>query len=191
MQQIDPDAVILNYLPPAKMSKKRIERSLSKLSILLKLKRYVGKNRRKITTNVFALGKEFVGKLSYTPQKSEISKATIAKHESSNWYTIRHQLITSEKIKSLCTRPNTVEKTPQIDVTLTIKNFVCEQQKQSTETLPKAMQYGIENESKARECYTKCYKRWHTNMHFTEPGLLISNSIPFIGATPDGIRNCN
>ena len=28
-------------------------------------------------------------------------------------------------------------------------------------------------------------------MHFTEPGLLISNSIPFIGATPDGIRNCN
>ena len=52
------------------------------------------------------------------------------------------------------------------------------------------MQYGIENESKAIECYIKCYKRRHTNMHFTEQGLLISNSIPFIGATPEGIRNC-
>ena len=192
LQQIDPDAAILNYLPPVKMSKIKIERSLSKLSILSKLKRFVAENRKKIATNVFALAKEFVEKLSYTPQeRSEISKVTAAKHESSNWYTIRHLLITSKKIKSLCTKQNTVEKNPQTDVTLTIKNFVCEQQKQSSETLPKPMQHGIENESKARECYIKCYKRRHTNMHFIEPGLLISNSIPFIGATPDGIRNCN
>ena len=53
------------------------------------------------------------------------------------------------------------------------------------------MKYGMENESNAKERYIKCYKRRHTNMHFTEPGLLVSNSISFIGATPDGIRNCN
>ena len=52
------------------------------------------------------------------------------------------------------------------------------------------MKYGIENESNAKERYIKCYKRRHTNMHFTEPdGLLVSDSISFTGATPDGIRN--
>ena len=58
-------------------------------------------------------------------------------------------------------------KKKQTDVTLTIKNFVCEQQKQATETLPKPMKYGIENESNAKERYIKCYKRRHTNTHFT------------------------
>ena len=91
----------------------------------------------------------------------------------------------------MCTRQNTIEKKPETDVTLTIKNFVCEQQKQATETLPKPMKYGMENESNAKERYIKCYKRRHTNMRFTEPGLLVSNSISFICATPDGKRNCN
>ncbi len=81
----------------------------------------MAENKRKITTNLFALVKEFVEKLSYTPQeRSEISKVTAAKHESSSWYTIRHLLITSKKIKSLCTRQNTIEKHPQTDVSLTI-----------------------------------------------------------------------
>ena len=53
------------------------------------------------------------------------------------------------------------------------------------------MKYGIENESNAKDRYIKRCKRRHTNMHFTEPGLLVSNSISFIGATADGIRNCD
>ena len=67
-------------------------------------------------------------------------------------------------------RQNTIEKILQTDVTLTIKNFVYEQQKQATDTLPKPMKYAIENESNAKERYIKCYKCRHTNMHFTEPG---------------------
>ena len=145
LHQIDPDAAILNYLPPVKRSK---------------VKFFVAENKRKITNNLFALAKKFVEKLSYTPQeRSEISKVTAAKHESGSWYTIRHLLITSKKIKSLCIRQNTIEKHPQTDVSLTIKNFVCEQEKQATQTLPKPMQYGIENESNAKECYIKCYKK--------------------------------
>ena len=81
------------------MSKIKIERSLSKLSISSKLKRFVAESRKEIITNVFVLAKEFVGKLSYTPQeRSELSKVTAAKHESSNWYTIRHLLIPSKKL---------------------------------------------------------------------------------------------
>ena len=110
LQQIDPDAAILNYLTPVKMSKIKIERSLSKLSILSKLIRFVAESRKKIITNVFVLAKEFVGKLSTnTPQeRSEISKVTAAKHESSNWHAIRHLLIPRKK-------PNhyVPDKTPQ------------------------------------------------------------------------------
>ena len=57
LQQIDPDAAILNYLTPVKMSKIKIERSLSKLSILSKLTRFVAESRKKIISNVFALPK--------------------------------------------------------------------------------------------------------------------------------------
>ena len=98
LQQVDPDAAIFNYLPSVEMSKIKIERSLSKLSILSKLKHFVAENKKKITTNLFVFAKEFVGKLSYTPQeRGEISKVIAAKHESSNWYTIRHLLIISKR----------------------------------------------------------------------------------------------
>ena len=99
LKNIDPDAAILNYLPPVTLSEIKIDKSLSKLTILSKLKLFVAQNRKKIKTNLFALAKDFVNKLSYTPQeRSEISKETAAKHESSNWYTIRHLLVTSKKL---------------------------------------------------------------------------------------------
>ena len=55
----------------------------------------------------------------------------------------------------------------------------------------KQTEWGQKHERFAREEYLKAVKRIHQNLQLTENGLFINPKWPFIGASPDGIIECD
>ena len=54
-----------------------------------------------------------------------------------------------------------------------------------------ALQWGITNEDIAREAYLELAKEQHANFQYSAAGLHVNPSYPHLGATPDGIINCD
>ncbi len=54
----------------------------------------------------------------------------------------------------------------------------------------KATSWGCEHEESARKSYIEIAKRRHNKLESSQCGLVISTSFPYMGASPDGIVNC-
>lgn len=54
-----------------------------------------------------------------------------------------------------------------------------------------ALQWGIEMEDVAREAYIELACEKHTNFQYAAAGLHVNPSFPHLGATPDGVINCD
>ena len=54
-----------------------------------------------------------------------------------------------------------------------------------------ALKWGRENEDVARQQYTSTMEQAHTNFVMSPSGLIIDPSLPFLGATPDGLGHCD
>ena len=54
-----------------------------------------------------------------------------------------------------------------------------------------ALQWGREHESIARQQYTTFMKQRHRNFETSLSGLMIDPTLPYLGATPDGLSSCD
>ena len=55
----------------------------------------------------------------------------------------------------------------------------------------KWIQYGKENEATARSYYTKYQRAIHDNFKCSESGLILNRDYPRLGASPDGLAQCD
>lgn len=68
-----------------------------------------------------------------------------------------------------------------------IKQIVYPEKMKFTTT---ATKWGCSHENTARQSYERIQKMKHTDFNIENAGFFVSKKIPYIGATPDGIINC-
>ncbi|CAB3995533.1 Carboxypeptidase D [Paramuricea clavata] len=94
-------------------------------------------------------------------------------------------------MKGLFTRQKTVEKNPNGDVSKTVKKFLTPSRPFENKKCPVAIKYGTEMEDEAKTSYFRIMKKQHIKFGFSETGLVLSPDHGWVGASPDGIRECH
>lgn len=122
-------------------------------------------------------------KIAYTDDDIDfIEKSTIEQASSSLWYRFRAGRITASNFKSVC---RTSVEHPSVSLIKRIcfpENYVFSSS---------SVQYGRENEKKARNTYFKKNSKLHSNLKIVDCGLKVNREFPHIGASPDGIVTCD
>ena len=83
-----------------------------------------------------------------------------------------------------------MEKNPNEDVSKTVQNFLTPSKPFENNKCPVAIKYGTEKEDEAKTCYCRIMKKQHIKFGFSETGLVLSPDHGWVGASPDGIREC-
>ena len=104
----------------------------------------------------------------------EQSKSTI-------WFRERHYRITASKCKEICLLGDKVVEN-KIENQRKFFNWLLKNIWSPTFVQTIDMQYGLSEEPKAREAYTKA-----TGNVVREAGLLVNTKFPYLGASPDGL----
>lgn len=104
---------------------------------------------------------------------------------------MRHILVTGKKIKSLYTWQKTLENYALTDVSLTVENFIDQKEFKENQVYPEAIECGIKEGENAKFYHSKVSEKHHCSFDLEEPGLLISSSYSWTGASLDGIRRCH
>ena len=198
LREIDPCSGILDFSPFSPNYDENesysfhFDNNISHRTILSQDKNYVGTNFNNLSEdNLLNFAEEFLKALTFSDNdRMTINKATMGQHRNESWHEMRHLLVTGKKIKSLYTRQKTLEKDPHIDVSLTVKNFTEEKEFKESQVYPEAVEHGIKEEENAKFYYSKLNEKKHCSFYLEEPGLLISSSYTWIGASLDGIRKC-
>ena len=58
------------------------------------------------------------------------------------------------------------------------------------QNIPAPLKWGQRNEAVGKKLFMKGHKAIHNHVEFEEQGLYISDTYPFIGASPDGLISC-
>ncbi len=199
LQDIDEHSGILDFLYPDDEPEDSKEEQdacsqqiedFSHLTILSKASLFV-KNNFLSNENIMQQSLEFVNQLSTTASERDvINDITTGQHTTQCWHEFRHLLVTGKKIKGLFTRQKTVEKNPNEDVSKTVQNFLTPSKPFENNKCPVAIKYGTEKEDEAKTCYCRIMKKQHIKFGFSESGLVVSPDHGWVGASPDGIREC-
>ena len=191
---IDPTSAILHYfnIPPNQEidTNKEPAVAVESLSICSKAKAFVNSLEAEISEdNVDSLAHKFLETLSYSEEERNIiNEQTIGQGSNNTWHNLRHLMVTGKKIKALYTRAATIQKKPNTDVSKTVFNFL--NKKDIIVNFPAAIRHGIEKEADAKKCYAQLKERQHVSFNLYEPGLMISESHPWLAASLDGIATC-
>ncbi|KAK3929832.1 Exonuclease [Frankliniella fusca] len=123
----------------------------------------------------------------FTPSPSEkdnqlrcepfLFKGTQEQSDSDTWKRLRSVMITASTAKTVLSL-----KSPEAK-----KNFLKRHLWQMNQVTTKAMQYGINNEEKARKRYTRIVTAEYDKTTVEVTGLWGNPIAPFIGCSPDGI----
>ena len=111
-----------------------------------------------------------------------LEESTRLQSQSLLWFKHRTGRITASKFlafkrASLCSPPSSLVK--QVMERSAISSHV------------PALRWGIDNEDVAREEYMELGREKHTNFQCTASGLHVNPVCPHLGATPDGMINCD
>jgi len=118
--------------------------------------------------------------LSVPPQEVQnIELYTREQAKSPAWFKQRAGRITASKMKAVCATDPSHPSQSQICYPH-LKKF----------TTP-ATTWGCEHEAVARLAYIEMMKSMHTNFQYRNCGLVISTEYPYIGASPDGVVQCD
>ncbi|KAJ8017633.1 hypothetical protein HOLleu_44819 [Holothuria leucospilota] len=98
------------------------------------------------------------------------------------WFRYRSGRVTASRMKAVC---HTKISKPSASLV----KAICYPEIAKFQT--KATAYGCQHEKKAREEYSAHMFFNHDNFTVEESGLVINPAFPHIGASPDGIINCN
>lgn len=111
---------------------------------------------------------------------SEIEERTRKQASTPRWFQFRAGRITASNLKAVCTTNVT---DPSVSL---IKKICYPDNKLNTA----AVKYGRNNEAAALESYKSLAAQHHTNVRFSEVGLVVSREEPYFGATPDHLVEC-
>ena len=105
---------------------------------------------------------------------------TRKQHKTNLWFKYRAGRVTASRMKTVC-------HTNMTNPSQSLVKGIC--YPEAFTFTSKQTNWGCKHEKQAREIYKK--KSDHTNLQVTESGLFINPLWPFIGASPDGIVNCD
>ncbi len=110
-----------------------------------------------------------------------IERATRDQSYNPHWHDYRKGLLTASKFKTIL---------HTTDITKCSMGLLSGSQLKDDD-LPWHIEFGMKNEPKARDLFFKVHKFEHKGCSIQVPGLFISQELPFLGASPDGIITCN
>ena len=113
---------------------------------------------------------------------AKVEQATRSQSSSKLWFKYRAGCITASRIKAVC-RTNPGNPAQSLIKTICYPeafSFTCP-----------ATKWGCKHEKDARDMYLSASKVKHSELTVTDSGLVINSKWPHIGASPDGIINCN
>ena len=124
---------------------------------------------------------EVFSQLKVTQAEADyLEKSTKLQHQSILWYKHRKGRITASKIFSVChtslTKPSKV-----------LINSILQE---NPRVHAASLEWGIKNESIAREKYRNEVCTQHESFKLELAGLFVNPSYPYLGASPDGLVSC-
>ena len=133
---------------------------------------------------------EFMESLKYTKyQIGVIEKITRDQAHSSYWKDYRCGMLTASKCKLYSDKIEAIKvKKNKTDCSYLIKQ--CMSVTDNLEYIP-AVKWGIDHEDQAIKQYIQSEQAKHKNITVTKSGLHISQEHAFLGASPDGIVQCD
>ncbi|XP_061580348.1 inhibitor of growth protein 1-like isoform X1 [Cololabis saira] len=115
-------------------------------------------------------------------QARAVEVATRDQASSKLWFRFRAGRITASKMKTACcTDPNKPAQS--------LIKSVC--YPESYKFTSKAMTWGCDHETFARDIFINDHKKRHENVKAENTGFFINPSVPFSGASPDGLVSCD
>ena len=78
----------------------------------------------------------------------------------------------------------------QLIFSLTVKNVTEQKEFKESQVYPEAIEHGMKELENTKFYYSKLNEKKNCSFYLEEPGLLISSSYSWIGASLDGIRKC-
>ena len=133
-------------------------------------------------STVLEKAKEKATSFVITKQQQElVEEKTKDQANSRLWFRMRTGRITASQFKNAC---RTDPAFPSHSLIMSI--CYPELTRFSTE----ATRWGCQHEWTARETYGSFQKGRHKNFEITDSGFFISTQYPYLGASPDGIVNC-
>ena len=111
---------------------------------------------------------------------TNLEKATVKQSKTAMWHNHRIGRITSSKMHRVFTLRESTSRS------CVIKDVL---EPHSVKT--PAMTYGVQKEPIARAAYTKYSRMFHDGFVCTESGLVLDPDLPFLGASPDGLIECD
>ena len=120
--------------------------------------------------------------LEVTPDECRAIEASTRKQSQSKvWYQQRAGRITASNLKSAC-KTNTAKPAKSL-----VKS-ICYPEAHKFSTA--ATRWGCKHEGRAREAYQREISRFHESLTISDSGLNIDPRWPYLGASPDGIVDC-
>lgn len=174
-----PDAVVLSSVIPVTVSKKQVFQKLPfLLTSLERCENLLSKSELR------ELSLTTLNKLSVTSEESKyLEEATRLQSLTLLWFEHRKGRITASKFRAV---RFTSLSSPSVTL---LKSFTSDQDSNSAK-IP-SLQWGLENEDIARKAYIDAVSDAHLNLSCTAAGLHINPDFPHLGASPDGIIECD
>lgn len=97
-----------------------------------------------------------------------------------NWFTMRKGLVTASNTKTVLSSTD-MDRTAEV---MLQGSSLCE------DNLPPAVRFGRDNEEKALRDFCRSHRYRHRKCKLWQPGLVISTTTPFLGASPDAFVEC-
>lgn len=127
--------------------------------------------------------KSFMDFLSINESQCDIICAkTVHQGNSQFWFNQRAGRITASNFYKVCHMKETTDKTNTVKL---LMNYC------PMEHIPEQLEWGHQKEIAAMELYFKKLSSKHQELTVAESGLVINQTWPFLGASPDRIRSCN
>ena len=171
--------VICSIIPPFSDNFKPIANTVQLPPSLLDL--YKPENEELLYTELLELCDEV--QLSVTSQEAQNFEVnTREQAKSPVWFKQRAGRITASKMKAVCA-------TDPSHPSQSLISQICYPHLNKFTT--SATAWGCEHEAVARLAYIEMMKPMHTNFQFRNSGLVVSTQYPYIGASPDGVVECD
>ena len=134
---------------------------------------------------------DFKTSQKYTPEeRALVERITRGQSQNDNWCELRKGLITASNFKRVESRSRTLQKDPSADPGPLLE-FLMGKRGLDEDHLPEAIKWGRDNESEALKLYESLENcQGHKKFNVESSGLVLSESNPFVGCSPDGKVTC-
>ena len=175
-----PNAVVMSAAVPISMPKKHTIRKLPPLLTSLEKRENLLLSKDELKQ---LCEKTFCALSVSLEQSAYLEESTRLQSLTPLWHDHRKGRITASKFHAVW---HTSLSPPSKSL---LKSFVNNQGLSSSKT--PSLQWGIENESIAHEAYLDAVSDTHSDFHCHPTGLHINTDYPHLGASPDGIVDCD